>query len=121
MFSVTFKCSMPNGVGVPCSSRTAVRAMMAPAAKVGPLGGYGVTVEADDMEMGKSPNPEAPGGRKGKRSSFEHCERGGTNPFDHNRPSRQLARCSMNHFDASPAGDWTRRTCASSHGRTAKA
>ena len=46
----TFNCSMKTAWHL--SHR--IREMMAPPANSGPLGGSGVTVEADDMEMGKS-------------------------------------------------------------------
>jgi len=67
-----------------CSMKTAwflmhrVREMMAPAANAGPLGGSGVTVEADDMEMGKSPKTrKRPGGRKANVKVLSLVERGG--------------------------------------------
>lgn len=67
-----------------CSMKTAwflmhrVREMMAPAANAGPLGGSGVTVEADDMEMGKSAKTrKRPGGRKANVKVLSLVERGG--------------------------------------------
>src|SRR5579864_8027160 len=67
-----------------CSMKTAwflmhrVREMMAPAANSGPLGGSGVTVEADDLEMGKSPKTrKRPGGRKANVKVLSLVERGG--------------------------------------------
>jgi hypothetical protein len=55
-----------------------IREMMAPAANSSPLGGSGVTVEADDMEMGKSPKTrKRSGGRKANVKVLSLVERGG--------------------------------------------
>ena len=70
----TFNCSMKTAWHV----GHRVREMMAPAANSGPLGGSGVTVEADDMEMGKSPKTrKRPGGRKANVKVLSLVERGG--------------------------------------------
>ena len=67
-----------------CSMKTAwflmhrVREMMAPAANSGPMGGPGKTIEADDMEMGKSPKTrKRPGGRRANVKVLSLVERGG--------------------------------------------
>lgn len=67
-----------------CGMKTAwhlghrIREMMAPAANAGPLGGPGVTIEADDMEMGKSAKTrKRPGGRKSNVKVLSLVERGG--------------------------------------------
>ena len=67
-----------------CSMKTAwflmhrVREMMAPAANAGPLGGPGKTIEADDMEMGRSKKTRRhPQGRKGNVKVLSLVERGG--------------------------------------------
>lgn len=67
-----------------CSMKTAwhlghrIREMMAPAADSGPLGGSGKTVEADDMEMGRSAKTrKRPGGRKANVKVLSLVERGG--------------------------------------------
>lgn len=68
-----------------CSMKTAwhlghrIREMMAPdEANSGPLGGSGKTVEADDMEMGRSPKTrKRPGGRKANVKVLSLVERGG--------------------------------------------
>ena len=67
-----------------CSMKTAwhlghrIRVMMAPAAIAGPMGGAGETVEADEMEMGKSPKTEASGWPQGRTSRcLSLVERGG--------------------------------------------
>jgi transposase-like protein len=67
-----------------CSMKTAwflmhrIREMMAPAADAGPLGGPGKTIEADDMELGKSPKTRRrPGGRKSNVKVLSLVERGG--------------------------------------------
>jgi len=70
----TFNCSMKTAWFL--SHR--IREMMAPAANSGPLGGSGVTVEADDMEMGKSPKTRRrPDGRKSNVKVLSLVERGG--------------------------------------------
>jgi transposase-like protein len=67
-----------------CGMKTAwhlghrIREAMAPASNAGPLGGAGKTVEADDMEMGKSPKTrKRPGGRKSNVKVLSLVERGG--------------------------------------------
>jgi transposase-like protein len=67
-----------------CSMKTAwflmhrIREMMAPAANSGPMGGHGKTVEADDMEMGRSPKTRRrEGGRKANVKVLSLVERGG--------------------------------------------
>jgi transposase-like protein len=67
-----------------CGMKTAwhlghrIREAMAPAANSGPLGGSGKTVEADDMEMGRSVKTrKRPGGRKANVKVLSLVERGG--------------------------------------------
>ncbi len=67
-----------------CSMKTAwfvamrVREAMAPMAEAGPLGGPGKTIEADDMEMGRSKKTRRrPEGRKGNVKVLSLVERGG--------------------------------------------
>ena len=67
-----------------CGMKTAwhlghrIREAMTPLANSGPLGGAGKTVEADDMEMGKSPKTrKRPGGRKANVKVLSLVERGG--------------------------------------------
>ncbi len=67
-----------------CSMKTAwflmhrVREMMAPAANSGPMGGPGKTIEADDMELGKTPKTrKRPGGRRANVKVLSLVERGG--------------------------------------------
>jgi len=67
-----------------CGMKTAwflghrIREMMAPASDAGPLGGPGKTIEADDMEMGRSPKSRRrPEGRKGNVKVLSLVERGG--------------------------------------------
>jgi hypothetical protein len=66
-----------------CGMKTAwhlghrIREMMTPD-KSGPVGGAGKTVEADDMEMGRSPKTRRrPGGRKSNVKVLSLVERGG--------------------------------------------
>jgi transposase-like protein len=67
-----------------CSMKTAwflghrIRLAMTPAGELGPLGGEGVTVEIDDMEVGRSPKTRRrPEGRKGNVKVLSLVERGG--------------------------------------------
>ena len=67
-----------------CSMKTAwflghrIREAMAPGSDVGPLGGPGKTIEADDMEMGRSPKTRRrPDGRKSNVKVLSLVERGG--------------------------------------------
>jgi transposase-like protein len=69
-----------------CSMKTAwflghrIRLAMAPAADVGSLGGEGKTIEADDMELGRSPKTRRPPGFKRRTHNVKVLtlvERGG--------------------------------------------
>jgi len=67
-----------------CGMKTAwhlghrIRQMMTPASDAGPLGGAGKTIEADDMELGRSPKTRRrPEGRKGNVKVLTLVERGG--------------------------------------------
>jgi transposase-like protein len=67
-----------------CGMKTAwhlghrIRAAMAPGGSLEPMGGAGKTIEADDMEMGKSPKTrKRPGGRKANVKVLSLVERGG--------------------------------------------
>lgn len=68
-----------------CGMKTAwhlghrIRFAMAPDSSQSPLGGSGKTVEADDMEMGRSPKTrKRPGGRKSNVKVLSLVERGGS-------------------------------------------
>jgi len=68
-----------------CGMKTAwhlghrIREMMAPASDAGPLGGPGKTIEADDMELGRSPKTKRPprGMRPKNVKVLSLVERGG--------------------------------------------
>jgi len=90
-----------------CSMKTAwhlghrIREMMTPdAANSGPLGGSGVTVEADDMELGRSAKTrKRPGGRKANMKVLSLVERGGkirSVVIDH----RGIGPLFYEHFDS---------------------
>jgi len=110
-----------------CSMKTAwflmhrIREMMAPGAAAGPMGGAGVTVEADDMEMGRSPKTrKRPGGRKANVKVLSLVERGGkirSVMIDH----RGIGPLLYEHFDrksrlVTDSAPVFKHTGAASHG-----
>jgi hypothetical protein len=109
-----------------CGMKTAwhlghrIREMMAPG-YTGPVGGDGKTVEADDMEMGRSPKTRRrPGGRKGNVKVLSLVERGGpirSMVIDH----RGIGGLFYKHFDrdsrlVTDSAPVFRHTGAASHG-----
>jgi len=110
-----------------CSMKTAwflmhrIRGMMAPAADAGPLGGPGKTIEADDMEMGRSKKTRRhPEGRKGNVKVLSLVERGGpirSMVIDH----RGIGGLFYKHFDrksrlVTDSAPVFKHTGAASHG-----
>jgi hypothetical protein len=88
-----------------CGMKTAwhlghrIRFAMAPGGELPPMGGEGKTIEADDMEMGRSPKTRRrPGGRKSNVKVLSLVERGGpirSMVIDH----RGIGGLFYQHFD----------------------
>jgi transposase-like protein len=110
-----------------CSMKTAwflmhrIREMMAPGANASPVGGSGMTVEADDMELGRSPKTrKRPGGRKANLKVLSLVVRGGkirSVMIDH----RGIGPLLYEHFDrksrlVTDSAPVFRHTGAASHG-----
>jgi hypothetical protein len=109
-----------------CGMKTAwhlghrIRFAMAPAGELPPMGGAGKTIEADDMEMGRSPKTRRrPGGRKANVKVLSLVERGGpirSVVIDH----RGIGGLFHSHFDpesrlVSDSAPVFRHTGAASH------